>query len=341
MSTVKQKTVPRMDTLYQRLAAAGFPRHFVKETALPSWWEDSMAETETGFAHGALLVARHIGADVRTLLETEESVTLEPMGRVLFKSGGNTVPEALRATTSVCVRAARVVLRGVSNATDSPLPKTAAELREAIRQQGHRVITLDALLDWCWSVGIPVLHLKNLPGTKPQALCLRSKGRPVIFLFDAHNLSAWQAFHLAHELGHILLKHLGEQDSLWLDEKILRNDPAEKEIEANTFAVELLLEKPDATFGASAHMTADVLVEAARRFGAAQGLDPQSVVLNVFHYDPDRRGRNMNAAKALEPMPVALDRIDAKAKDSLNMQDLSDEDVEYLSHLAGWESTES
>ena len=145
---------------------------------------------------------------------------------------------------------------------------------------------------------------------------------------------------LAHELGHILLNHLENVD-VWLDENIRRDDPAEKEIEANTFAVELLLEKPDATFGASAHMTADVLVAAARRFGTAQGLDPQSVVLNVFHYDPDRRGRNMNAAKALEPTPVALDRIDAKAKDSLNMQELSDEDVEYLSHLAGWESSES
>jgi Zn-dependent peptidase ImmA (M78 family) len=337
MSTVKSS---RMETLYKRLADAGFPRRFVRERALPSWWDDSLAETETGFAHGALLVARHIGADVRTLLETEESVTLEPMGRVLFKSGGNAVPEVLRATTSVCVRAARIILRGVAQASPAILPTSAAELREALRAQGHRVVTLDTLLKWCWSVGIPVLHLKHLPGKKPQALCLRVKGRPVIFLCDAHDLSAWQAFHLAHELGHILLCHLEEDDSLWLDEKISRTDTADCEREANAFAVELLLESPNATFGASANMTAEQLSDAARRFGAAHSMDAQAIVLNVFHYDPTRVGRNMNAAKALEPTPAAIARIALTAKASLNLQELSEDDVEYLSHLAGWESAE-
>jgi hypothetical protein len=337
MSTVKSS---RMRKLYERLSAAGFSRHFIQNSVLPSWWEDSLAEKETGFAHIALIIARYIGADVRTLLDTEESITLEPLGRVLFKSGGNTVPEALRATTSVCVRAAHLVHRATSVVPPSALPESAMALHEELRQRGHTVVTLDALLDWCWSVGIPVLHLKkeSLPGKKPQALCLRVKGRPVVFLCDAHNLGAWQAFHLAHELGHILLGHLESGDSLWLDETIRRDDTQEQEVEANMFAVTLLLRDPEITVNALPSLKAEELAAAARQYGEKHTLDPQALVLNVFHHDTARVGRNMNAAKALEIAPPALERIGKLAAHSLNLSELSDDEAEYLSRLAGWES---
>lgn len=335
MSIVKSS---RMGKLYERLNEAGFSRQFIQKAVLPSWWDDSLAEKETGFAHIALIIARHIGADVRTLMDTEESVTLDPLGRVRFKSGGNVVPEALRATTSVCVRVAHMVNKAVATDLPDTLPRSVDELRAALHHKGHTIVTLDVLLDWCWSIGIPVLHLKNLPGRKPQALCLRVKGRPIVFLCDAHNLGAWQAFHLAHELGHILLGHLEDENSIYLDEKIRPDDTEEKEKEANAFAVALLLENPEAEFTARQNITGEQLAEAAQQFGAKHALDPQAVVLNVFHHEVERRGRSMIAAKFLEVSPMAIERINNLAVKSLILEELSEDDVEYLSHLTGWEN---
>jgi hypothetical protein len=42
--TTLTKTVNPMDLLYKRLRDAGFNRKFVKETVLPSWWDDRIAE---------------------------------------------------------------------------------------------------------------------------------------------------------------------------------------------------------------------------------------------------------------------------------------------------------
>ena len=43
-----------MITLYQRLSAVGLTRRFVRETALPSWWEDEIAANAAGYAQGLL-----------------------------------------------------------------------------------------------------------------------------------------------------------------------------------------------------------------------------------------------------------------------------------------------
>jgi hypothetical protein len=53
-----------MKTLYQRLAAVGLTRRFVRETALPSWWEDEIAANAAGYAQGLLLISRHLGLEL-------------------------------------------------------------------------------------------------------------------------------------------------------------------------------------------------------------------------------------------------------------------------------------
>ena len=331
---VPQVAPPLMASLYNRMAAAGFSKWFVQSVALPSWWNDSLAETETGFAHAALLIGRHLGVDVASLLDPKASVVLTPIGQVRFKA--NVVPEKLRSVTSVAVQAARLLSKATPVAIPSDLPKSALELRATLISRGEKVITLDSLLAWCWEVGIPVLHLKELPGKKPQALCLRIAGRPVIFLCDKHDWSAWQAFHLAHELGHICRGHLDDNNSFLMDETIRRDDPSEYEKEANAFAVELLLGDPDIKIAASDKLTASQLAHAVTTFGKDHSLDPGALVLNIFYHDgANRIGRNTNAVKLLETHPPAITRINLAAKSNLDWDEISDDDAEFLMQFAG------
>ncbi len=335
ISSPARARVSPMESLYRRVAEAGFKREFVRRFVLPSWWDDTLAQTETGFAHGALLVSRYLGVEVESLLDSDGAVTLGQMGKVCFKASA--VAEVLRPATSVALSAARLLSRAVTTPV-TEIPSTAAKLREILLARGS-VVTLDSVVAWCWDAGIPVLHLQNLPGAKPQALCLRYKGRPYVFLFDGHNLSAWQVFHLLHELGHVCSGHLNEENSLCVDEKIERGDTQAEESQANAFAVEALLGNAEIQFDVPDRFTAEQLAQAARSHGAAHRLDAGAIVLNAFHYDKDKKrvARNMKAASLLEPTPPALARIGAQANRRLEWDNLSEDDAAYLRCLAGLE----
>ena len=41
-----------MPQLYRQLGTAGFPRKYLREVVLPSWWEDEIAHNPAGYAEG-------------------------------------------------------------------------------------------------------------------------------------------------------------------------------------------------------------------------------------------------------------------------------------------------
>ena len=329
-----------MKSLLRRIEAAGFKRTFV-QAALPTWWDDSLAESETGFSHVALLLARRLGIEVSSLLDPTESVALGEMSKVCFKTGQ--VAEALRASTSVALSMARLVAQAVIGPLPSDLPRSAAALRQQLQGYGS-VVTLDAVLAWCWDKGIPVIHLRELPGRKPQALCLRHRERPYIFVCDGHDWSAWQAFLILHEIAHICLKHLSAENVLCVDETVARGDTQQEEAQANAFAVECLFGQSDIAFGADKWTTAERLAADARVYGEANRLDPGAIVLNVLHHGigtPDPRvARDIKAATLLEGDPPALARIAAAASARLQWDSLRDDDAEFLARLTGCERRE-
>jgi Zn-dependent peptidase ImmA (M78 family) len=267
-------------------------------------------------------------------LDDTAAITLEPLGKIRFKS--NSVPEAMRSATSIAFRAAHLVLRAMTKPLRDSIPSNPETLRQEILAK-HPVVNLESLLDWCWEAGLPVVHLPNLPAKKPQALCLRIKGRFVVFLCHGATSPAWQAFHLAHELGHICLGHLQEEgeteDSLCLDDTIKRDDLTEGEKQANTFAVALLLGSSEIKFTASDTNTARTLAPIVQTFAEENRLDPATVVLNVFHHDHSRTGRNMDTVKLLEGDKAAGLTIRQFVQQYLDFEVLSNEDDEFLQHL--------
>jgi Zn-dependent peptidase ImmA (M78 family) len=336
MAATTIKTPPRMSSLYRRLEEARFPRKYVREVALPSWWDDSLAVTNTGYADISFCISRRLGIDLATLLDDDAKITLDLCQEVRFKSSA--VPEDMLPATSIALRAARLVMRAMTKDLRSDLPTNPADLRqEILRKSKNAVVNLEGLLHWCWEAGIPVVYLKRLPSKKPQALCLRTKGRPVIFLCDGHQYPAWQAFHLAHEIGHICSGHLPDEDSFCVDDSIERDDTEVEEKEANAFAVTLLLGKPMIAFEAPSFWNAEALATSARIYAKTNGLDPASIVLNALYYDTDkkRHARNIASVKLLEENILAETVIYQKAITHLDFDSISLEDAEYLKQLMG------
>ena len=233
-----------MRALYSQLAAAGLAPEWVRKFALPDWWADSETHSATGAAMARGFIARHVGLDAAALGRGEvicaEDVTV-CRKKHLGRSEGKTA-----WVSCLAVRAARLALKGavlqMQPAKEGAMP-IAATLRRALLRES-RFVSLEGVLGLCWDLGIPVLPITEFPrGThKMDGLAVTIEGRGAIVLSKPHGCSAAMPFVLAHELGHILLGHCGE-DGIALDTGLEREsapDEAQCERLANAFAVELL-----------------------------------------------------------------------------------------------------
>ena len=53
-----------MTQLYSRLGSVGFPRKYLREIVLPSWWDDEIAHNPAGYTEGLLLLSRNLDLDL-------------------------------------------------------------------------------------------------------------------------------------------------------------------------------------------------------------------------------------------------------------------------------------
>ena len=255
-----------MRALYSQLAAAGLAPEWVRKFALPDWWTDNEAHSATGAAMARGFIARHVGLDAAALGRGEvicaEDVTVRHE-KHLGCSEGKTA-----WVSCLAVRAARLALKGavpqMQPAKEGAMP-TAATLRRALLRESP-FVSLEGVLELCWDLGIPVLPITEFPtGThKMDGLAVTFEGRSAIVLSKPHRIdgcrkqrhllgsaivlskphsySAAMPFVLAHELGHILLGHCGD-NGISLDKGLAWEsapDEAQCERLADAFAVELL-----------------------------------------------------------------------------------------------------
>jgi hypothetical protein len=152
---------------------------------------------------------------------------------------------------------------------------------------------------------------------------------------------------VAHELGHLALRHVTEGDAL-VDEALqepvaqaqLGPTEAPEERAANEFAVELLCGRPCVRYQATGRWPdARTLARDALRIGEREAIDPGHVVLNY--------ARNMgsfypvaNAAlNELPSTPTAQEILRERLAKYLDWSALPRESAEYLARLSGLESS--
>jgi hypothetical protein len=56
----------QMNNLYRKLAAQGFKKPFVK-SLLPEWWDDEIANTNSGLQQASLILGRILGVRPESL----------------------------------------------------------------------------------------------------------------------------------------------------------------------------------------------------------------------------------------------------------------------------------
>jgi hypothetical protein len=229
---------------------------------------------------------------------------------------------------------ARRVCELVVSASDLPVLRspTAAELRDMILRT-QQYVSLTPLVQHCWSIGIPVVHLKELPvGARRLAgLALMIGDRPCVALADQRKSPAWLAWPLAHEIGHIAHGHCLLEDTI--DQKIdlAAQDPPEKQ--ANDYA-KVLLYGRDPLFRSKKIITPISLASQAEDIGRKNRIHPACIVtsygFNMEAYDV------ANAAlKILGVVPEGAAAVRDALSDRLDRGRLTPTDLHFLERVTG------
>lgn len=297
-----------MHELYQRLQQAGFNYAFVQDYLLPTWWDDSLGENPTMRAVAEVGIARMIGVSIHALHTPGTPLHLAPNHEFRLKRNkGITVTELLPAI-ALAQSAAHILAETLVNLPLFVAGTHALTVREEILAQ-HATVDLNGLLAWTWAHGIIVVHLCRLPmhAKKFSGIALFHDTRPVIVLADGRDSPPWLAFHLAHELGHILLGHV-QPGQMLLDDNIDRRqrlldaveDPTFERIEAeaNVFAMTLLTGQPEMRFAMQRDLNGEKLATRVRQRTVQSLIDAGTLAL-IYGYSTGRMGVAQNALKQL------------------------------------------
>jgi hypothetical protein len=271
-----------MKALRARLSSAGVKPKFLNNVVLPSWWDDSIATTEGGFREAASYICARLGFSLTGLVDEKAELTYAHSSEVKYKKADGKSVEDVSLVTHYAIGAARSVVIALEGVLEtSPVPTPEAWRGELLKLSEKPWVCLRHILAASWELGIPVIHIKNLPAgaKKPDALTTMVGDRPVIVVMSGRKSPSWIAFIVAHELGHIHHKHLKAGQTL-VDEKINHTSDERDEAQANDFAVRLLTGRPDLGLSSTRSMGIPQLAAAAKTFGKSYRIAPGVAALN-------------------------------------------------------------
>lgn len=319
-----------MADLYRRLKSVGLTRNQVRKFILPDWWDDEAAMNPAAFAEGISYVSRHLGVELASLRDPSRALTFRETGVCKFKKPKGTLDGQLELTRSLATCVARLISAATMEPC-CPLPKTAAQTRCEILGQGQPWVSLSNLVDYCWSLGVPVVHLASfLKDRRPDGMAVKVGGRPVVVLCKKVVAPAWLLFILAHELGHIVLGHIPDNGVL-IDENVNKNECDDEESAANAFAIELLTGEKDGNFRAGGRWpNAETLARRAKELGRELQVDPGHIILNYAHTMGNGFFPVANAALAKLGTPNAVEIVRRKLAEHLDWSRLPEESSEFL-----------
>lgn len=323
-------TATPMSELLSKLKSAGIPPSFAQRM-LPVWWEDEVASDPAGLQQAQLYLARAFNIELQSLAAEGEAPRFRVTPRK-FKLNRNVFEDNVLVSANYVTGIARVALQGFPSEQAIP-PANPLELRKVILAR-HQCVSLSALLEWCASAGVPVMHVEKLPGKKMSGLVVRDGGRYAIVLSKKGHPSLL-LFHLAHEVAHIAKGHLSS-DGVVADDKIdvAGGDTLEKE--ADSYAI-CLLNGGEIRYRAGGVIrNAKALYEAAVRKGAETHVDVGHIIANYGHNQDRYAMANLALANLGEPAQGSA-VINAAFFEAIDHDALSDDQLELLKAATGFE----
>ena len=318
-----------MADIYERLRGLGFNTSFLRARVLPDWWADALAENPTNRALAEGAIARHLHFKIADLRDPNVELSLPKLRSVRLKRSRNVKYDDIELAMLVAQHVVNL-LAALLPPEKFRGPMDASAIRNKILTR-CTCVDLRGLVDFCWDSGIAVVHLGELPkkSKKFSGMALFCKSRPFIVLASGRDSPPWLAFHLAHELAHIMLGHVVEGGDPFADSNIDELDNDEQEREADRYACKILAGQEDPSPKLQ-KWNAPKLAKVAEDFGQANGVDPGTVAL-IYGRANGRMPVAQNALKILRRESGGRQMITEALRDRIVMEDLPESTARFLS----------
>ena len=289
-----------VDQLVNRLLDVGLSKEMV-DLSLPEWWVSEDYESPSARAMASMLLARRLNLDPTTLLDDEVPIGFLHTGVSKFKHMRLANGARRDVLVGFAIGVGRILLSMAEEESSHIVPADPLKLRKAL-VSGRPFVSFGDVITACWSLGVPVLHLRVFPAqTKGvTAVAVKLGGRHAILVARESGFDAQYMFHVAHELGHIALGHLEEGGAIVDADP---NDPAnkleelvddEEERSADAYAQALLTGSlsfevfgPEETRGRQRLGTAWELAARVQQLSGELGVDPGHLVMVFGHSTED------------------------------------------------------
>ena len=272
-----------VQNLYSALDKQGISKRKLA-LLLPDWWTDEVEASPSGVQQAKVYLAKALSLRMSPFSETPPRIEFDLPADKRFKKSAKTSETDVNLSVALARSASRLALSALDTQFVPPLSDALA-IRECLLSSGAPWVSLSALLDYCWSIGTPVIHLATpLLGRKMDGIAMAINGRPSIVLSN-NRKSGFLLFHLAHELGHIALGHVGANGTI-VDDEIKDDDDLGKdadELAADQFAIQLLTGNSLSKLSLQHLIKASVLARQAVQYGEEHKIDPTHIVLNCAH----------------------------------------------------------
>jgi hypothetical protein len=249
---------------------------------MPAWCLE-VIDQPSGLHEVRGLAAKYLGLEVGP----DGKLRKRLMSHASFKSKPGTQAAALDPLRALIAALASEIASVTRNPyTGSDLNATSLRSR-LLENPGLQWLGLRELLAVCWGNGVPVVYLPHLPISKSNidGIVTMSEGRPVIIITkDAE--PAWLLYVLAHEMGHIFLRHLESEGGSIFDENVsvdanyeITSEVDKQEFETNRYTSYLL--RGSIEFSMSIPKKAPEFARTAEHIGRNLRIDPGHIILNA------------------------------------------------------------
>ncbi|CAM3345947.1 ImmA/IrrE family metallo-endopeptidase [Asticcacaulis taihuensis] len=317
--------------LVSELRNAGFTMEAI-DAAWPSWWTDDAESSPSARTELRFALARKLGLSPKPLLGERVEFVWNDEARFKHLTAQDKLQQSVLSSFGVSI--GRILVRSLEKSSHSSI--TAGALRQAILSSSDYV-DLKSLISFCWSIGIPIIHLRVFPlaAKNMHAMVVSTEGQYAILLGKDDKYPAPLAFTLAHEIGHILLGHLANTPAL-----VDMADPGEgdaddnQEVQANEFALELLTGSPKPNIQTEIEFfSARALAESVINAGPHYKIEPGTLAL-CAGYVTKRWPAAIGALRHIYGQPTPLwESINNFAAQQIEWDRISIESAEYLSNI--------
>ncbi|MEB3885516.1 helix-turn-helix domain-containing protein [Lyngbya sp. CCY1209] len=235
-----------LGNLLNRLSEAGIDRKLIVRRFLPSLRAiDSRSEsneyTDNSVIYTVAALKRVFGWSWADIFGSQPlQLSTAALGSARFKVGARTNERRLSAYTVYAHFLALLTLEITSDLPKRPIPTDPLEIRDAIFST-YGSLTFENALRYVWSLGIPVLPLKD-SGAFHGAFW-RMNGRNVIVLKQQTPFIARWLFDLLHELYHAAQEPESSERTI-IEEDIMSEERREsdEEVDASEYAADVVLD---------------------------------------------------------------------------------------------------